>query len=140
MDTTSPTRSARRRKSIGARGVVLAAVTIAMLFSSVYPLGRYVSLKREITALRAEEARLDQTLEMLQQERATLLTDAEVERLARERLGYVRPGERPFAIAEPRAADAPEPLVPVIDDPEPAANDSMFERWWHALTNVARAS
>jgi cell division protein FtsB len=132
MDVPSP-----RRKSFGARGVILLALIIAMLFSSVYPLGRYFSLQREIGALELEEQRLDDSLESLQRQRALLLTDAEVERLARDRLGYVRPGEIPFAIADPRAAiDEPEPILP----PDEAVPDrsSTFERWWRALQRVTR--
>jgi hypothetical protein len=51
----------------------------------------------------------------LQADVDALNTDAEIEKLAREKLGYVRPGETAYVVLDPpgagRPAEAAEPLV-----------------------------
>ncbi len=51
--------------------------------------------RAEILALEAERDRLKQRVEMLQNDRLTK------ERLARKRLGYVKPGELRFKVVKP---------------------------------------
>lgn len=131
-----PSRSERpvKRGMLTPRGVLLIVVLIAMLFSSVYPLGRYLSARGEIDTLEAEEVALLERIEDLEAERDRLNDPTVIEELARERLLYVRPGEVPFAIVgEPLPEDVPPRIVPTTEvDPD----DGLFDRWWDALRRV----
>src|SRR5919109_338618 len=115
------------RMFLGRRGVVLAGVVLAMLFTSIYPLGRYLSVRGEIAALERQDAELTERAVTLAHERQELQDPTEIEELARERLNFVRPGEVAFAIV-----DEPESTPERIDLPEPT-DIGVFERWWSAV-------
>jgi len=76
------------------RGVMAAAAVLLLLYSAsslaqVWQMKREVeSLERDIAALRAETQRLSRTIEGLRN------NPDEIERLAREALGLVKPGEK----------------------------------------------
>lgn len=55
-----------------------------------------IGLRREADNLRAREATLKAENEQLNQEQQLLQTDAYIEKVAREELGLVKPGETPY--------------------------------------------
>ncbi|MFN2614205.1 MAG: septum formation initiator family protein [Actinomycetota bacterium] len=131
MTTAAP------RRRWGARGAIAALVIVGLLFTSFYPLRRYFAVRRQVTALRVESASLDQEAAQLRVQAQTLQTDTEVERLARERLGFVGRGETAFSI--PHATVAPEPTPTVILAPGqqvPRAGDGLVSRWWQAFRHA----
>lgn len=81
----------------------------------------------ELDVLVAQNTELEERL-------AALHTPIEIERLARERLGYVREGETAFVVVSP-PVPAPDPSTV-----EPAAVTEMIEaepwysRWWSYLS------
>jgi cell division protein FtsB len=101
-------------------GVLLAAVVLAgLLFLFILPGRTYLSQRSNLSAatarirvLGAENAKLQQRVKQLQ-------TDGEVERLARQQYGLVKPGEQAFAILPPKPAPAP---------PRPAGKKSSHHR------------
>lgn len=56
--------------------------------------------RREAENLRAREATLKAENERLHQEQQLLQTDAYIERVAREELGLVKPGEIPYLVGQ----------------------------------------
>jgi cell division protein FtsL len=56
------------------------------------------NMRREAETLRARAATLKSENERLQQEQQLLQTDTYIEKVAREELGLVRPGETPYII------------------------------------------
>jgi cell division protein FtsL len=58
------------------------------------------TLRREAETLRAKEATLKAETERLKQERQLLQTDAYIEKVAREDLGLVKPGETPYIMGQ----------------------------------------
>lgn len=56
--------------------------------------------KREADNLRAREATLKAENERLNQEQQLLQTDAYIEKVAREELGLVKPGETPYILGQ----------------------------------------
>ncbi|HEY5578552.1 MAG TPA: septum formation initiator family protein [Acidimicrobiia bacterium] len=113
------------------RSRMAVVVTIALLllaaalFTNILPF-RQIFAQHEALELAQTQLRLLQeengTLEL---EVAALMTDTEVERIAREYFGYVMPGEQAIVIvspAEEQAAQESEP--PVTEDGRP---------WWQEV-------
>ncbi|HAK73868.1 MAG TPA: septum formation inhibitor [Sporomusaceae bacterium] len=57
---------------------------------------QYAAISREMEATKTQLEQLQQTNEAMGQERQKLSTPAHVEKLAREELGLVKPGEIPY--------------------------------------------
>lgn len=129
----------RRRAMLTPQGAILVLLLGGLLFSSVYPLRRYVAVRSSIAALRTEERALDARIAELRGERDLLLSDEEVERLAREQLGMVRPGEVPFVISDVTVAPKPPLDAQGRDERGEPSASSFLSTWWDALKRAARA-
>jgi cell division protein FtsB len=91
-----PPRASRRLPSM--RTALFLVVSVGLLFAFVYPTRTFLDQRESTNKARAQ-------LELLQSENARmggeakqLSTDSEIEKLAREKYGLVKPGERPFVI------------------------------------------
>jgi cell division protein FtsB len=93
--------------STARRAAVLAVVVCALALTVAVPLRNYVTQRHELAAVAAEQERLARDVGTLTDERSALRDPAHVEALARERLGYARPGEIPYRVELPGDADAP---------------------------------
>ncbi|MGH2785221.1 MAG: FtsB family cell division protein [Actinomycetota bacterium] len=119
-----------------ARGALVGTLLVVLLLSALYPVRQYFSQKNEIKSLSHEEAQLAKRVENLSALKSRLLTDDEIERIAREELGMVRPGEVAFAIvpggeAAPKDAVIPSIVSTLAKKPRPA----WYERWWDAVVS-----
>ncbi len=91
--------------------VVALAVTVAGILPirQIFDSRRQVELtESKLAALEAENARLAQSIELLN-------TDAEIERIARERFGLVREGEVGYVVEWVEVEPAPRPTLPPAD-------------------------
>ena len=118
----APPPSPEPRKS---KKLVYSLVAAAVAMSVLYPLREYTASKKHLAQLVAAERRIDAKTEEVKAARDRLSSDAEVERLAREHLHMVRPGEVAFAIT----GAAPTP--PAADEPTPAERASAKKRPWY---------
>lgn len=108
------------------RGWVLAVVllgALALTVSGILPFRQLITQQRQIersqeqlSALRTENEALVEDIEMLG-------TNAEIERIAREQYGLVRPGEIAFVVRTP---DAPI----VVEAPTDLTVRSDERPWW----------
>ena len=124
----------RRPKRSRWRGVMFFAllVSLGLVASGVLPVQQY--LEREIRATEAEDR-----LAVLESENATirsdvdaLQSDQEIERVAREQYGFVRPGETGYVVITP---DDPDVIVAEAESVNADASDpGLFERIWRYLT------
>jgi cell division protein FtsB len=103
--------------------IFASVLLVAGLFLFVLPGRTYLTQRRSLDAatvrervLYSENAKLAQRVQQLQ-------TDAEIERLAREEYGLVKPGEEAYAILPPRQPPAP----PSPARPPPKRH---HHRWW----------
>lgn len=116
----------RRRLAIIVPLVLLFVLAAAV--TNVFPFRRMIALDR---AIEQEQGRLEATQaenEALAAERDALLTDTEVERVARERFGYVRPGEQPYVVVVPRdAGDADTTPTPGPDPGDDEWYDGILD-------------
>jgi len=107
-------------------------VSLGLVASGVLPVQQY--LEREIRATDAEDR-----LAVLESENATirsdvdaLQSDQEIERVAREQYGFVRPGETGYVVITPDDPDvAASEAEPVDAD---ASDPGFLERIWRYLT------
>ncbi len=134
MTTLAPPPTERRpprqhRRSPWVAVLLLAALAITL--AGIFPFRQMLAQQRQVDAT---EARLEELVEQnrtLEDQITALNSDAEIERLARER-GLVRPGEKGFALEFDDAADpqvgtsAPQ----LVDRPD----RSLLGQIWDFLT------
>ncbi|MGQ0463757.1 MAG: FtsB family cell division protein [Sporichthyaceae bacterium] len=120
-----------RRSPFTRRAAILASVVFLVAVSVAYPVQRYVAQRQHIDELRESVAAGTARLEELRRENELRHQPFWIERQARLRLHYVKPGEQAFRVSDPPAelaADLPGgPTVPTS--------------WWGRVTeSLADAS
>lgn len=125
-----------RMPLLSARGVALAFLLAGLLVSAAYPGRQYLQERGRIAALRAEQAAVDARIAELRARVAALGTDAEVERIARARLGMVRPGETSFALTTPPSAREPARASPPPEASAATGEPAWYLRWWDAVVRA----
>ena len=97
------------------RLALILVVLVGLLFAFVYPTRTFLDQRNETNKARAQLEVLQTENARLARESKRLSTDAEIERLARQKYGLVRPGERPFVILPAPSSTVPPPTstVPV---------------------------
>ena len=112
------------------RRIVLFVVVPLLAYFGVSSVNRALdtySLQRASDDVRVEIDELQERNEELLRQREFLKTDEYVERIAREELDLVKPGETSIVVITPRdTIRPPRPGEPVVDE-APAPN---WRRWW----------
>jgi cell division protein FtsB len=111
-------------------GLLLASVVlVGVLFLFVLPGRTYLAQRRTVAAAETRVKVLSQANAQLEQQAKRLQTDAEIERIARQQYGMVKPGEVPYAILPPKQPPAPPP-----PPARPKKTHRSFpSRLWHDL-------
>ncbi|MEO5680542.1 MAG: septum formation initiator family protein [Acidimicrobiales bacterium] len=107
---------------------IVGLVVAGILFTFANPARTALDQRQEIAAARERTAVLDQQIRALQSRADTLATDAEVERLARQDYGMVKPGEEAFGILPTPGARPAPPTVAAPPKPRP---------WWRSAWDTA---
>ena len=115
-------------------GWVLAVVllgALALTVSGILPFRQLVSQQRQIERNQEQLAALERENDVLSEDIEMLGTDAEIERIAREQYGLVRPGEVAYVVVTPREtptiATSPDPVVRSDERP-------WWQRVWDFIT------
>lgn len=95
---------------------ILLVIVLSVAVTNIFPFRRMIALDRAIAAEQVALTEIEAENRALAAERDALLTDAEVERVAREKYGYVKPGEQPYVVVTPDVEVLPPP--PAVE-PEP---------------------
>lgn len=106
----------------------------AAFLTQVVPYGQIVDANHRVTEARERLVTLRTQNEALQADVAALQTDAEVEKLAREKLGYVRPGEIAYVVLDPPGTvdDGTE----AVAENEETEDPTWVDRVWNFLTGA----
>jgi cell division protein FtsB len=90
----------------------------AAFLTQVVPYRQIIDSQRQVASAQERLASLEAENEALAADVAALNTEAEVEKLAREKLGYVRPGETGYIVLDPPGSDqvAPAEVEQLVDD------------------------
>ena len=119
--------------------VALVTFTLTLLLvglavvTNVVPYRQIVEQNRQVAEAAAELAALREENALLAARRDALKTPVEIERLAREKLGYVRPGEIAYVVLDP--PQAPTTTTVPVDD-EPIEDESLLEEVWDFVTGA----
>jgi cell division protein FtsB len=88
----------RGRRRAKLRGALLLVVCIGLLFAFVYPTRTFLDQRDRMNRSREQLSVLERENAKLVDGAHRLQNDAEIERIAREKYGLVKPGERAFVI------------------------------------------
>ena len=116
-------------------GVALVTLLFLLLgaafLTQVVPYRQIIDSQRQVTDAQAHLTQLEEENAALQADVDALGTDAEIEKLAREKLGYVRPGETAYVVLDPPggAGPAEETVEPLVADER-----TWVERVWDFLS------
>ncbi|SOJ56778.1 Cell division protein FtsL [Mycobacterium simulans] len=126
-------RSDQRLGFTARRAAVLAAVICVLTLTIAGPVRTYFAQHTEMEQLSATEAALRRQIADLEQRKSQLADPAYVAAQARERLGFVKPGDIPFQVQlPPTAAATPEPGA---ESATPAKNEPWYTSLWHTIAD-----
>lgn len=125
-----------RLASLGDRRVrrvfVAALVVAGILFTFGNPAQTWYEQRQAIATARESNEVLEEQSSQLRARAEQLRTDAEVERIAREQYGLVKPGEEAFGILPAPGSGASQPPPP--PPPPGPEHRSWWERAWDTVT------
>jgi cell division protein FtsB len=113
----SQSRRQARRSRLTGRAAFLALVVCTLVVALAYPMRQYVSQRNDIADQEKTARDARQRVGQLRDEKARLQDDAYVERLAREHLHYVMPGETGFIVTDPEAVKQHHVKASAVDRP-----------------------
>ena len=92
-------------------------ICVGLLFAFVYPTRTLLDQRDQMKRANEQLSVLEQQNAKLTQESKKLNSDAEIERLARERYGLVKPGERAFVIVPTPTTTTTPPTTTLPGNP-----------------------
>ena len=107
-------------------------VSVALMAAGVLPVQQYLERGNQVNAARDRLADLQAGNAALRDDASALLSEQEIERIAREQYGFVRPGEISYVVVTPDGGDPSDPVAPVAK--ESAEPRSFLERIWDFVT------
>lgn len=119
--------SEQRFGSAARRAAILAAVICVLTLTIAGPVRTYFSQRTEMKQLKATEEQLRAQIAELEQQKVKLGDPVFIAAQARERLGFVMPGEIPYQVQLP-----PGSAVPTTPGVEPLTVDPD-QPWYTAL-------
>jgi cell division protein FtsB len=127
-------RSDQRLGLTARRAAILAAVVCVLTLTIAGPVRTYFAQRTEMKQLAASEAALRQQIANLEQQKVKLADPAYIAAQARERLGFVKPGDIPYQVQLPPSASVPaEPGSPSTPA---ASNDPWYTSLWHTIADA----
>ena len=127
-------RSEQRLGFTARRAAILAAVVCVLTLTIAGPVRTYFAQRTEMKQLAASEASLRQQIADLELQKAKLADPVYIAAQARERLGFVMPGDIPYQVQLPPGA-APAPGA----NPQTEAvrsNDPWYTSLWHTIADT----
>jgi len=103
-DGDEPSEDSHIWRAVAAKVLLPALLVIALLVVlvySVFPTRTWLDQKAQITQLENQLVSIEGANEALESRKVALSTEAEIERIARQDHGLVRPGEEAFAVLPP---------------------------------------
>jgi len=122
----SPPAAAPRTTRLTGRAAVLAVVICAIALSLAYPVREYVTQRKQIDALVAQQQVMLNQVKKLEQEQARLNNPAYIEQLARQELDMCFPGTQCYIV------EGGQPLISSAHSPRPGAAP-WYDKLWQSV-------
>jgi cell division protein FtsB len=126
-------RSDQRLGMTARRAAILAAVICVLTLTIAGPVRTYFAQRTEMQQLAASEAALRHQIADLEQQKGKLADPAFIAAQARERLGFVMPGEIPYQVQLPPGAALP--ADPGSHPTAAPSNDPWYTSLWHTIAD-----
>jgi cell division protein FtsB len=126
--------SEQRFGSAARRAAILAAVVCVLTLTIAGPVRTYFAQRTEMKQLKATEAQLRTQIADLEDQKVKLADPVFIAAQARERLGFVMPGDIPYQVQLPAGA-----AVPGTPGGEPATTKSdgpWYTSLWHTIADA----
>lgn len=126
--------SEQRFGSAARRAAILAAVICVLTLTIAGPVRTYFAQRTEMKQLEAAEHQLREQITELEQQKDKLADPVFVAAQARERLGFVMPGETPYQVQMPPGVETPGAEG---NQPAPArSGDPWYTALWHTISDA----
>jgi len=114
--------------------VPVGVAAVVVLVTNVFPFRQILAERAKVEAAQETLRSLTEENRILADQVEALSTPAEIERLAREKLGYIRAGEEAYVVLPPQGGGAGPSVHP---PPDPAEEPrEWYERFWSFLTGA----
>ncbi|MDR3664869.1 MAG: septum formation initiator family protein [Mycobacterium sp.] len=125
--------SEQRLGSAARRAAILAVVVCVLTLTIAGPVRTYFAQRTEMQQLSTAESQLRSQIKNLEQQKAKLADPVYIAAQARERLGFVMPGDIPYQVQLPPGAVTP----PAAPAPPPTAksNQPWYTSLWHTIAD-----
>lgn len=120
--------SEQRFGSAARRAAILAAVVCVLTLTIAGPVRTYFAQRTEMKQLKATEQQLRAQIAELEEQKVKLADPVFIAAQARERLGFVMPGEIPYQVQLP-----PDAAAPGAPESAPGTSASRDQPWYTAL-------
>lgn len=115
--------------------VSVAALVVALaVTTNALPLRQIVEQRQEVADAQADLAALERENAILTDQVTALQSPVEIERLAREKLGYVRPGEAAYVVIEEEVESTESFPADVESQPDEGDAIPFLSRIWDFVT------
>ncbi|GAB3240088.1 FtsB family cell division protein [Mycolicibacterium hippocampi] len=125
--------SEQRFGSAARRAAILAAVVCVLTLTIAGPVRTYFAQRTEMKQLQASEAQLREQIAELEEQKDKLADPVFIAAQARERLGFVMPGEIPYQVQLPPGAA--QPSAPSGELAEVNSGDPWYTALWHTIAD-----
>jgi cell division protein FtsB len=126
-DTEGDATGKRQRANLTGRAAMLALVVCLLAISLAYPLREYLAQRGEIADYRSQVAEQEQRVDELRRAQRRWQDPAYVEAQARERFGWVLPGETSYQVIDRNGK--PLERSDELTDPDSVARQ-VPDPWW----------
>jgi len=122
----SPPAAAPRTTRLTGRAAVLAVVICAIALSLAYPVREYVTQRRQIDSLAAQQQRLLAQVKSLEAQQARLSNPSYIEQLARQELDMCFPGTQCYIV------EGGQPVISTTHPPRPGPAP-WYDKLWRSV-------
>lgn len=130
---TQPRRVARRLWPF-----LASVVVVGILVVGVFPTRTFLAQRAALSRAEEQLAVLEEQNDELDRRADLLRSDAEIERLARERYNLVRPGEEAYAVLPPPGSPTTSSSLPPLGDADSEGDRGRnpLQRAWDAVVGL----
>lgn len=131
---TAAQQSEQRLGFTARRAAILAALVCVLTLTIAGPVRTYVAQRTEMRQLAASEKALRAQIAELQGQKAKLADPVYIAAQARERLGFVMPGDIPYQVQLPPGSAAAPEAGPLSDGR--LGDDPWYSALWHTIADA----